>query len=398
MPTSLLLAHEFPPARGGVARVMGEIARRHPAGSLVVSTGAERAGPASTEGIEASVDRLSLSPRQLKSLPGLLLWSRRATSLARASKVDFVWSGQLKPTGYVARWVHERLGTPYGLLVYGADVLALRHQMQRLPGQRRAVQQLFQSASAVVAVSEWTRDQCLGLMGELEVNASQLEVKVVPLGADPAVFHPNADGEALRRRLGMTDGTWLLTVGGSAPHKGVDTVLRALTTLKQKYPGLRYAVAGAGEHTEALKRLADAHGVGDRVIFVPDIPDAELPDLYRAADIYLGVSRREGRSVEGFGIAIAEAAASGLPVIAGRSGGIPEMVRDGETGLLVDPERVGPLVEAISALVDDPARARQLGAAGRAAVESYFNWDRAVAELREVARDRQPGCSTPADT
>ncbi len=386
MPTSLLLAHEFPPARGGVARVMGEIARRHPAGTLVVSTGAERPGPASTEGITATVDRLSLSPRQLRSLPGLLLWSRRATSLARSSGAAFVWSGQLKPTGYVARWTHERLGTPYGLLVYGADVLSLRHQMQRLPGQRRAVQGLFQSAAAVVAVSEWTRDQCLGLMGELEVNASRLEVRVVPLGSDPAVFHPGPGGDSLRRRLGMTDGTWLLTVGGSAPHKGVDTVLRALASLKQKYPHLRYAVAGAGEHTEALRRLADAHGVGDRVIFVPDIPDAELPDLYRAADIYLGVSRREGRSVEGFAIAIAEAAASGLPVIAGRSGGIPEMVRDGETGLLVDPERVSPLVEAIGALVDDTARAKQLGAAGRAAVEKYFNWDRAVAELRDVGK------------
>ena len=73
MPTSLLLAHEFPPARGGVARVMGEIARRYPAGSLVVSTGSERAGPASAEGIAAEVDRLPLSPRQLRTLPGLLL-------------------------------------------------------------------------------------------------------------------------------------------------------------------------------------------------------------------------------------------------------------------------------------------------------------------------------------
>ena len=391
MATSLLLAHEFPPARGGVARVMGEIARRHPAGTLVVSTGSERAGPASAEGIAAQVDRLPLSPRQLRTLPGLLLWSRRATSLARLAKAAFVWSGHLKPTGYVARWVRERLGTPYGLLVYGADVLALRHQMQRLPGQRRAVQGLFQSAAVVVAVSEWTRDQCLGLMGELEVNASQLQVQVVPLGADPAVFHPGSGDEALRRRLGMNDGTWLLTVGGSAPHKGVDTVLRALASLKQRYPLLRYAVAGAGAHTEALRRLADAHGVGDRVIFAPDIPDAELPGLYTSADIYLGVSRREGRSVEGFGIAIAEAAASGLPVIAGRSGGIPEMVRDGETGLLVDPERVGPLVEAIAALVDDPARAKSLGAAGRAGVEQYFNWDRAVGELRGIAERKGDG-------
>jgi phosphatidylinositol alpha-1,6-mannosyltransferase len=164
----------------------------------------------------------------------------------------------------------------------------------------------------------------------------------------------------------------------------VDTAFRALAELKKGRPSLRYAVAGARQHTEALRRLADAHGVAERVVFIPDVTEEELPALYRAAGIYLGVSRREGRSVEGFGIALAEAGAAGLPVIAGRSGGIPELVRDGETGLLVDPERTGPLVQAIERLLDNPELARRLGGAGRAEVERYYNWDRVVRELREV--------------
>jgi phosphatidylinositol alpha-1,6-mannosyltransferase len=302
-------------------------------------------------------------------------------SLVREREAAFVWAGSLKPAAYVARWARERTGVPYGILVYGNDLLALQHQIHRSPIQRATAAALLRSAAALVAVSEWTRDQARALTGELGVD---VPIRVVPLGADPARFHPGVDAAPVRLHYGMADGTWLLTVGASAPHKGVDTAFRALAELKKGRPSLRYAVAGARQHTEALRRLADAHGVADRVVFIPDVTEAELPAVYCAADLYLGVSRRDGRSVEGFGIALAEANASGLPVIAGRSGGIPELVRDGETGLLVDPERTGPLVQAIERLLDNPELARRLGAAGRADVERYYNWDRVVGELRGI--------------
>ena len=381
MPPSVLVAYDFPPARGGIARVMDEMARRYPSGSLVVSTGrAPSAGAEATpEGVE--IDRMPFPVRQLRVVPGLLLWGRRVASLVREREAGFVWAGSLKPASYVARWARERTGVPYGILVYGNDLLALQHQIHRSPIQRATAAALLRSAAVLVAVSEWTRDQARALTGELGVD---VPIRVVPLGADPARFHPEVDSAPVRLHYGMADGTWLLTVGASAPHKGVDTAFRALGELKKRRPSLRYAVAGARQHTEALRRLADAHGVADRVVFIPDVTEAELPALYRAADLYLGVSRRDGRSVEGFGIALAEANASGLPVIAGRSGGIPELVRDGETGLLVDPERTGPLVQAIERLLDHPELARQLGAAGRAEVERYYNWDRVMGELRGI--------------
>ncbi len=381
MRPSVLVAYDFPPARGGVARVMGEMARRYPAGQLVVSTG--RAPSSRTDGAleGVEIDRVSMPVRQLRVVPGLLLWGRRVASLVRERGAGFVWAGSLKPAGYVARWARERTGVPYGILVYGNDLLTVQHRIHHSPIQRATVAAVLRSAAVLVAVSEWTRDQARALMGELGVD---VPIRVVLLGADPAHFHPGADAAQVRLRHGMADGVWMLTVGGSAPHKGVDTVFRALAELKKGRPTLRYAVAGAGRHTEALRRLADAHGVADRVVFIPDVTEAELPGLYRAADLYLGVSRRDGRSVEGFGIALAEASASGLPVIAGRSGGIPELVRDGETGLLVDPERTGPLVETIERLLDHPQVARRLADAGRAEVERYFNWERVVGELREI--------------
>ncbi len=363
---------------------MAEVSRRHPPGTLMVSTGRAPAGADEPDPAEITLDRMPMSARQLRVVPGLLLWGRRVAALVRRHDASFVWAGQLKPAGYVARWARERTGVPYGILVYGNDLLALQHQVHRSSMQRATAAAILRSAAVLVAVSEWTRDQARALTGELGVD---VPIRVVPLGADPARFRPDLDPTAMRLRLGMTSGEWLLTVGGSAPHKGVDTVFRSLADLKERRPSLRYAVAGARRHTEALRRLADAHGVADRVLFIPDVAEADLPALYRAADLYVGVSRREARSVEGFGIALAEAGASGLPVIAGRSGGIPELVQDEATGLLVDPERTGPLSHAIERLLDDPPLAARLAGAARAAVERYYNWDRATADLIGIAKE-----------
>jgi phosphatidylinositol alpha-1,6-mannosyltransferase len=387
MRPALLLAFDFPPARGGIARVMSEIAARHPADSLVVSTGSAGGADAADARFPGRIDRMPFPSRRLRVFPGLLLWSRRAAALARATDAGFVWSGHLKPAAYVARWVRERLGIPYGVIVYGGDLLALQHQVHRSPMRRRTAATLLGSASVIVAVSAWTRDLLLGLLVDLGLDASRVPIRIVPLGADPDVFRPGIDATSIRRRFGLEGGRWLLTVGGSAPHKGVDTGLRALSALRQRFPDLGYAIAGPGRHTEALRRLADAHGVEDRVRFIPEVSDADLPALYNAADIYLGVSRRDGRSVEGFGIALAEAAACELPVIAGRSGGIPEFVTDGENGILVDPERTDPLVAAIERVLADADLARRLGRNGRTAVVSHFNWDRATAELRGIAAE-----------
>jgi phosphatidylinositol alpha-1,6-mannosyltransferase len=387
MRPSLLLAYDFPPARGGIARVMSEIAERHPDGSLIVSTGSAGRAGAQDDGSGSRVDRMPLPSRRLRVFPGLLLWSRRAAALARAHDAGFVWCGHLKPAAYAARWVRERLGVPYGVIVYGGDLLALQHQIHRSPIKRRAAVTLLRSASVVVAVSEWTRDLFTGILGELELDASRLPVRVVPLGADPEVFHPGIDTDVVCRRYGIEGRRWMLTLGGSAPHKGVDTGLRALAALKERLPDLGYVVGGPGRHAEALQRLADAHGVGDRVRFIPEVNDDELPALYNAVDLYLGVSRREGRSVEGFGISMAEAMACGVPVIAGRSGGVPELVTDGENGLLVDPERTDPLVAAIERVVGDDALAKRLGTAGRESVVRQFNWTRVTNDLQAIAAE-----------
>jgi phosphatidylinositol alpha-1,6-mannosyltransferase len=315
-----------------------------------------------------------------------VLWSRRAAALARSLQPEFVWCGNLKPAGYPARWIRQRVGTPYGIVVYGTDLLLLQSRIGRSAVKRQAGKTLIGSAAVVVAISRWTRDLCLAVLDELGLGG-KLDVRIVPLGTDPVRFRPDIDQSSVRARYGLDGRRWLLTVARLTPHKGIDTGLRVLARLGEAYPDLGYAVVGSGRQLSTLEGMAKKLGVTDRVRFLTAVPDSDLPAVYNSAEIYLGLSRVADLSAEGFGISLVEASASGVPVVAGRSGGIPEAVRDGETGVLVDSEQPEEVSRALCSLLEDRTLAQRLGSAGRRAVESYYNWDRVTADFADIGHE-----------
>jgi phosphatidylinositol alpha-1,6-mannosyltransferase len=207
----------------------------------------------------------------------------------------------------------------------------------------------------------------------------------VPLGTDPRRYRPGIDTDEVRRRYRLEDGRWLLTVAKLAPNSGVDLALRALALLRPEFPDLRHALVGTGPQHRELEEMARQLGVGDRVRFLTDVPDEDLPALYNVAVMYVGPSRQAGLDVEGFALALLEASASALPVVAARTGGGADAVREDETGVLVDFESPDAVAAAIRALLGHPERAKALGAAGRRAVETFFNWDRVVTDLRALS-------------
>jgi phosphatidyl-myo-inositol dimannoside synthase len=387
MSTQLLLTYDFPPMGGGIARMMGELARHYQPGTLVVSTGQFGDGSKADADLPNVVDRLSVPSRRLRALQGLVLWSRRAASLARSLRPEFVWCGNLKPAGYPARWVRRRVGTPYGVLVYGTDLLLLQRRIRRSVVKRQTVRALVGSAAVLVAISHWTRDLCLTVLDELGLGGNRLDLRIVPLGTDPVRFRPGIDPSPVRSRYGLDERRWLLSVARLTPHKGIDTGLRVLSRLRERYPDLGYAVVGSGDQLSNLKAMAERLGVSERVRFLTSLPDSDLPAVYNCAEIYLGLSRVTDQAAEGFGISLVEASASGIPVLAGRSGGIPEAVRDGETGLLVDAEDPDEVCRTLSSLLDDRPLAQRMGGGGRRAVESYYNWDRVTADLVSIGHE-----------
>jgi len=372
---------------GGIARLMGELTRHFPPGSLLVSTGAMPGSAGVDAGFPNPIDRVGVPARRLRTLRGLLFWSRRVVALAREHRPGFVWCGQLRPATYPAKWLNERLGVPYGILVHGGDLLGLQHKIHQSRVKRSTARTLLASAAVIVANSRWTRDLCHAVLGELGIDDHEGRVRIVPLGTDPAQFQPPTSRDAARHRFGMDGGHWLLTVARLVPHKGVDVTLHALAGMMKDYPDLRYVVVGRGDHQPALEALARDLGLTGRVRFLTDVSDADLPSIYHAADLYVGVSRQAGIDVEGFGISLLEASASGLAVVAGRSGGIPDAVRDGETGVLVDSENPRAVASAIGSLLTDPARARKLGEQGRKAVVEHYNWNRVVTDFQRIASE-----------
>jgi len=309
------------------------------------------------------------------------------STLVRRHRPGFVWCAELKPAGYPARWLRARYRLPYGVLVHGTELLLLQAKMRRSRFKWWTARQLLGGASVVVANSRWTADLARSVLGALGRPALARDVRVVPLGTTPSHFHPGIDPRPVRAKYGLDGGPWLLTVSRLDTHKGIDTAIRALPAVRAAFPTVRYAVAGVGSRRPEFERLVATLGLGDAVRFLGFVADDELPALYNAADLYVGASRRYDLLAEGFGIALVEASACGLAVVAGNSGGVPDAVRDGETGLLVDPDDPAAVTAGITRLLGDPALRRRLGDAGRRAVETYYNWDRVARDL--IAIDRE---------
>jgi phosphatidylinositol alpha-1,6-mannosyltransferase len=373
---------------------MGELALRYPPNSLVVSTGRHAGSAASDAQFPQPVDHVPIRATRLRTINGLVLWTARAGALARRARPGFVWCAELKPAGYPARWLRARYGMPYGVIVHGTELLLLDAKMRRSRFKRWTARELLGRASVVVANSRWTADLARSTLAALDRGpASRPDVRVVPLGTTPERFRPGIDPRPIRERYGLAGGPWLLTVSRLDWHKGIDTVIRALPAVRAACPaGLpRYAVAGVGSVRPHFERLVAELGLDDAVRFLGFVPDDALPALYNAVDLYVGASRRAGLLAEGFGIALVEASACGLAVVGGRSGGVPDAVRDGETGILVDSDDPAAVARGIVTLLGDAGLRRRMGAAGRRAVEAYYNWDRVARDLIAIDREfRRP--------
>lgn len=371
--------------------MMGELALRYPPHSLVVSTGTYAGSAVSDARFPQSIDRVGIRATRLRTVNGLALWTRRAGALARRLRPGFAWCGELKPAAYPARWLSARHGVPYGVIVYGTELLLLDAKIHRSVFKRWTAGGLLGHAAVVVAISRWTADLARSVLERLGHGALAERVRVVPLGTEPSHFLPGVDPSGVKRKYGLDGGPWLLTVARLEWHKGIDTVIKALPAVRAAHPSARYAVAGVGDRRPEFERLVAELGLGDAVRFLGLVSDAELPALYNAADLYVGISRRHELLVEGFGISLVEASACGLGVVGGRSGGVPDAVRDGETGILVHPDDPQAVAAGITRLLGDGELRRRLGAAGRAAVERYYNWDRVAADIIRIdAEFRRP--------
>jgi phosphatidyl-myo-inositol dimannoside synthase len=380
----LFVTQDFGPHRGGMARRHVELCRRFGdlSNSMAVSTvqldGAEEFDAAE----KYDIYRQPFHFREANRFANQVKWGRWLTKFGRDS-VDVIHLGNIRPVGYAVSWAHSRLRIPYVLYVNGGDLLREKRKSAESRMKKRTARHIMGRAAGIVATSKWVADLTREVLDEVEVK-SMPPIAALDLGTDPELFAPNRDAGLLRAKWKVGDAPLLLTVARLVPHKGQDTVIRALARLSNDLPMLHYVLVGEGHDEPRLRALALELGVSDRVIFAGGLADSDLPEAYATCNVYVGASRLDNSvNVEGFGISFLEASASALPVVAGDSGGVRSAVRDGVTGIVVPPESVEQIAATIRGFLLDSERARNFGAAGRLAVETHFNWDRVAADTRE---------------
>ena len=361
---TLVVTNDFPPRPGGIQAFVHSLASRQPDGEIVVYAPAWK-GTAdfdAAQGFPVVRHPTSLMLPEPRVL-------RRAREIAAAEGCDRVWFGAAAPLGLLAK--------PLGLQRSVASTHGHEVGWAMLPGARQVLGRIGRDVDVVTYLGEYTRKRLAPVLPRLER---------LPSGVDTVLFRPGAGGAEVRRRHGLSDRPVIVCVSRLVPRKGQDVLIRALPAIRRRVPEAALLCIGGGPYQSTLERLARETGVAGAVVLTGSVPWAELPAHYDAGDVFAMPcrTRRAGLEVEGLGIVFLEASATGLPVVAGRSGGSPDAVREGETGYVVDGRSVRAVADTVASLLEDPERGRAMGAAGRDWVEREWRWDVLAARLRTL--------------
>ena len=364
----VLVTNDFPPKVGGIQSYLWELWRRLPADAVRVHTtphaGADEFDAAQPFPVTRSREPVLLPTRMV---------SHRVERLADDHGAELVVWDPALPVGHAA----PRGDRPYAVVLHGAEVTV----PGRLPGTRQLLGRVLRGASLIICAGHYPAAEAERAAG------CPLPTVIVPPGVDTDRFRPLDVSEraAVRRELDLpVDAPLVVSVSRLVPRKGMDTLIRAARRLADRMPDAVVAIAGSGRDRARLEGLVSSTGAPVRLL--GRVPDELLPGLYGAGDVFSMVCRNRwgGLEQEGFGIVFVEAAAAGVPAVAGDSGGSAEAVSDGETGLVVrrpgGPDRVA---EALVDLLGDAPRRLAMGRRARERAEAEFSYDVLAARLRD---------------
>jgi phosphatidylinositol alpha-1,6-mannosyltransferase len=357
---TLVVTNDFPPRQGGIQTFVAALLATRPPDSLVVLASdhpgsAEHDAALPYEVVRAPTGMLLPTPRT----------ARTAARLAREHGCRTAFFGAAAPLGLLAPQLRragvERLvGATHG---HETGWVAL-------PGARQVMRRIAGGLDVLTYISRYTGSRLAPALGD--------RTRLVQLspGVDVDRFTPDADGARVRERHGLGGAPVVVCVSRLVARKGQDVLVRAWPQVLARHPRARLLLVGGGPLEPALRRMVAARGLAASVVLTGGVAADQLPEHYAAGDVFAMPcrTRRGGLDVEGLGMVFLEAAACGRPVVAGTSGGAPETVRDGTTGHVVEPRSPSAVAGAVADLLDDPARARAMGAAGRAWVEQRWSW------------------------
>ncbi len=343
----LIVTNDYPPKAGGIQMYLKDLVEAYPDEVHVVAP-----NDPNTDVDEVGVSRDSASY--------MLPTRATAQTIAAAAELfepDAILFGAPHPLPFLGSLLRRAFRVPIGVLSHGAEITI----PGAVPGLRQVLGRSLASADVRFAVSRYTAAKVQRISGK--------PVNFLGAGVDTNRFRPS--NETL-----FNDPPVVGCVSRFVPRKGQDRLIEAAADLGQE---VELLFVGKGRTEAQLRRKADKLGV--RARFEVDVPWSQLSGLYREMDIFCMPckSRWGGFEVEGLGLVFLEAAATGIPVLAGDSGGSPETVLPGQSGFVV--ADVDAIVEGLEILLGDPPSARRMGEQGRLFVESEFTWERVVDRL-----------------
>ncbi len=351
-----MMTLEFPPFKGGVGvyahHLASALAQEH---EVTVLTSTE------SKEVDATtlytVIRTPLLSRLIR--PRWLLAYVRMRALLRAGRYDHIITPHILPLGVVA----ALSGVPYTISLHGMDIL----MAQRSAFKRMITRFVVKKARFILVNSAYTRE-CI-------MDAALYADKTIVVHPCPQELPHTSTAmhDELRQRYNIGDAPLALSVNRLVARKGNDTVIEAIARMDRT--DIRYCIIGNGGYASQLQKLLTHYNLEDRVHIIHNVSNDELATWYAIADIFIMPARHEGPyDVEGFGIVYLEAGLHGLPVIAGNTGGVPEAVLDGITGILVDPTNTQAVTDALLYLLDHPSERERLGTAGQHRAHKNFTW------------------------
>ncbi|WP_282703629.1 glycosyltransferase family 4 protein [Streptomyces sp. CC219B] len=379
MHKTLIVTNDFPPRPGGIQAFLHNMALRLDPERLVVYASTwkrGREGAAATAAFDAEQPFTVVRDSTTMLLPTPQA-TRRAVGLLREHGCTSVWFGAAAPLGLMAPALRKAGAERLVATTHGHEA-----GWAQLPASRQLLRRIGDATDTITYLGEYTRSR---IAAALTPDAAARMVQLPP-GVDEKTFHPGSGGDLVRARLGLTDRPVVVCVSRLVPRKGQDTLILAMPRILAEEPDAVLLIVGGGPYEKELRRLAHDTRVADSVRFTGAVPWSELPAHYGAGDVFAMPcrTRRRGLDVEGLGIVYLEASATGLPVVAGDSGGAPDAVLDGETGWVVRGGSPEQAADRITALLADAELRRRMGERGRAWVEERWRWDLLAERLKTL--------------
>ena len=374
MTRTLVVTNDFPTRRGGIETFVLSLCQQLPADEVVVYTAAMSGGTSYDARLAFPVHRDPTS--MLLPTPRV---GTRVERVLRETGCDRVLFGASVPLGLLAGRLRAAGAERVVALTHGHEVW-----WARAPGARQVLHRIGDGCDLLTYVSAWCRDR---IAPALSPDAAARMQRLSP-GVDAQRFHPGCGGADVRRRWGIApDAPVVVCTARMVRRKGQDVLLEAWPRVLEVVPDARLLLVGDGPHRVALERQAAGLGTSRKsVVFTGSVPWAEMPAHTDAGDVFAMPCRTRlgGLEPEAFGIVALEAAACGLPVVIGDSGGAPETVLDGETGFVVHPRDVVEVADRLGELLTDRVLARAMGERGRDRAMRDWTWQLSGAVLRAL--------------